>query len=128
MLSLWALAGCPKNVPTPVVIEPASRPVQSAADVVGAAGVAATVIGKLERMQPEGASGQGTAIVLDDGTAIYLSEEAPPPGWEWMIGTEVRVQGMLWEHPEGGFPAPKLLEAEAPMPADVSIMLETPPG
>lgn len=130
------LAGCPKHGPDPVVFEAASRSVTTAADVVGAEGVPATVVGKLEERQLTGVTGApaggvagvGTAIVLEDGTAIWLSEEPPPVDWEWMMGTTVRLQGTLWEHPEGGWAVPKLLDAETPMPADVSILLGPPPG
>jgi hypothetical protein len=38
-----------------------------------------------------------------------------------MLGQEVRIQGVLWEKAPTGWPVPKLLEAEAPMPADVVI-------
>ena len=125
---LVVLTGCPKKEATPVVFEAASRQVETAADLAGANGVPATVVGKLERRQPMGATGEGTAIVLDDGTVIFLAETPPPPDWEWMVGTTVRIQGVLWEHPESGWPVPKLLEAETPMPADVSILLGSPPG
>lgn len=126
---ILTLAGCPKKTPTPIVFEAASRTVEVAADLAGAAGIPATVVGKLERRHPAGASGEGTAIVLDDGTEIYLSEVPPPADWEWMLGTTVRIQGVLWEKAEGGWPVPKLLQAETPMPADVSILLgPSPPG
>lgn len=124
-LVLWwccALVGCPKAAPVPVV-EAQARTVAAAADLTGAAGVRATVVGTLERSRPTGVNVDGTAIVLRDGTAIYVSEDAPPAGWDWMLGQEVRVQGVLWEHAPSGWPVPKLLEAEPPMPADVVIPL-----
>jgi hypothetical protein len=95
--------------------------VQTAADLTGAAGVPATVVGTLERRHPDGATTDGTAIVLRDGTAVYVNEAEPPAGWDWMLGTEVRVQGTLWEKAPEGWPVPKLLDADPPMPADVSI-------
>jgi len=97
------------------------RVVQVAADLKGAAGVQATVVGTLERRHPDGQTRDGTALVLEDGTAVYVSEGEPPAGWDWMIGTEVRVQGVLWEKPPGGWSVPELRDAESPMPADVSI-------
>jgi hypothetical protein len=122
-----AVGGCPRAKPAPV-IEAASRNVERAEDVVGAEGVAATVVGTLRRMHPEGVSADGTAIVLRDGTPIYVSEGEPPEGWGWMLDSLVRVQGTLWERAPSGWPVAKLQDAEPPMPADVSILLGVPPG
>ncbi|MEZ4235461.1 MAG: hypothetical protein R3F59_04725 [Myxococcota bacterium] len=128
LASVVALAaGCPHHGPTAPVIEAASRNVETAADVAGAEGVLATVVGTLERVRPEGVAADGTAIVLRDGTPVYVSEGAPPEGWDWMLDSQVRVQGKLWAHAPSGWPVAKLLEAEAPMPADVSILLGAPP-
>lgn len=55
------------------------------------------VIGQLERV-PIGkgkSAWQGTALVLDDDTIIYVSYSAPPAGWEKLIGARLRVEGML---------------------------------
>lgn len=123
--SLLALSGCPRSTPAPIV-EEATRTVEVAADIEGADGVRATVVGTLERRHPEGVSVEGTAVVLRDGTAVYVSESAPPEGWEWMLGTMVRIQGTLWEQAPSGWPVSKLLDAEPPMPADVSILLGAP--
>lgn len=118
-------AGCPKQTPVapPVVIEAAAATIETGADVAGAAGRPVTVIGTLARRRPDGASADGTAIVLADDTAVYVSEGEPPAGWAWMVGTRVRVQGTLWAKPETGWPVPTLVDAEVPMPADVSILL-----
>lgn len=98
-----------------------SRTVDDASDIVGAEGAPATVVGTLVRRAPPGQTVEGTAIVLSDDSAVFVSEGAPPDGWDWMLGTMIRVQGVLWEHPPTGWAVPKLEQAEAPMPADVSI-------
>ena len=124
-LILLALAGCPKPAapadPAPPVSESGPRSVDDRADLAGANGVRATIVGTLERRRPETAEADGTAIVLADGTAIYVTEGAPPDGWDWLLGTRVRVQGTLWERGESGWAVPKLLEPEAPMPADMGM-------
>ncbi|MEQ1571256.1 MAG: hypothetical protein ABMA64_36855 [Myxococcota bacterium] len=118
LLLVSSLFGCPKT--PPVVVAP-SRMVETAADVTGAAGVQATVVGVLQRTHPPDQAADGTAIVLRDGTAVYVSEGEPPPGWDWMLGTDVRIQGVLWEKAPEGWAVPKLLDLESPMPADVVI-------
>jgi hypothetical protein len=56
-----------------------------------------TVVGQLERVPIAKGKGewQGTAVVLDDDTIIYVSYAAPPAGWEALLGSRVRVEGML---------------------------------
>ena len=117
-----ATAGCPKGNPTPAPAEEvAPRLVEVAADLQGTMGARATVIGLLERRAPDGIASPGTAVVLADGTAVYVSEGDPPAGWDWLIGTRVRVQGRVWARAPEGWAAPKLADFEVPMPADVGM-------
>lgn len=54
-----------------------------------------TLQGTVERV-PTGKKGAlGTAVVLDDGTAVWLGYGAPPEGWEPLLGAFVRVDGTL---------------------------------
>jgi hypothetical protein len=55
------------------------------------------VVGQLERVAiGKGRSEwQGTAVVLDDDTLVYVSYAAPPEGWDPLIGARVRVEGLL---------------------------------
>lgn len=54
------------------------------------------VVGQLERVAiSKGKSWQGTALVLDDDTIVYVSYGAPPEGWEPVLGARVRVEGLL---------------------------------
>lgn len=124
----WALAGCPK--PPPPVIAEALRTVDDGGDLTGADGIRAVVVGTLARRRPTGVATDGTALVLADGTEIYVSEGAPPDGWDWLLGSMVRVQGTLWAHAPTGWPVAKLEAPEAPMPADMTmpiLSLEGPP-
>lgn len=122
-LLAFALPACPKKDPPAPILEEATRTVLRGPDVVGAAGIRATVVGTLQKITPDGLEGEGTAVVLDDGTPIFLSEAPPTETLTWLLGSKVRVQGTLWEKSPSGWPVAKLLDAEAPMPADVSILL-----
>lgn len=54
-----------------------------------------TLQGTVERV-PMGKKGAlGTAVVFDDGTAVWLVYGAPPEGWEPLLGAFVRVDGTL---------------------------------
>ncbi len=53
----------------------------------------AAVIGTLERISVR--KGLGTALVTDDGKAVWISYGAPPAGWEPLLGKYVRVEGTL---------------------------------
>jgi hypothetical protein len=83
------------------------------------------VIGQLERVPiAKGKSEwQGTALVLDDDTIIYVTYTAPPAGWESLIGARVRVEGMLRpsisEH-EQSLLAPHLRDPATPKKAERS--------
>lgn len=115
-----ALAG-PPEVSSEATTQ-APRAVKGAADLADAEGVRATVVGTLVRVTPKGIEGatEGTALALGDGAHVFVSQGAPPEAWVWMVGSEVRVQGLLWSapHAKGGWAVAWLADAEAPMPAD----------
>ncbi len=78
-------------------------PVQQVPDVTTNAavkqfmGTRVSVVGQLERV-PIGkgkSEWQGTALVLDDDTIIYVSYAAPPEGWDALVGSRLRVEGLL---------------------------------
>ena len=56
-------------------------------------GAPAAVIGTLERIAVR--KGLGTAVVMDDGKAVWISYGAPPLGWAPLLGKYVRVEGTL---------------------------------
>ena len=120
LLFAGTLAGCPRSKPAPVV-EARSLQVELASDIVGASGVDATITGTLARHTPEGIPTEGTAIVLRDGTAIFVTEGDPPAEWEWMLDMTIRVQGLLWEKSPTGWPVAKLEQYDTPMPAGAMI-------
>lgn len=85
------LLGAPPVKPTP------NPEVTSTEQVKTHMGKQVTVVGILERV-PIGKGKnewQGTAIVTDDDTTIYLSYAEPPKGWETFVGARVRVDGLL---------------------------------
>jgi len=110
-------------VPPPTEAAPeAPRTVEKADDVKDAKGVRATVTGTLKRVTHEGT--EATAIVLTDGTNVFVSQGGPPEGWDWMIDTRIRVQGQLWSEgtgKEGAWAVATLAELDTPMPADVGM-------
>ncbi len=60
-------------------------------------GATVVLVGQLERV-PMGKGGkqwQGTGVVLDDDTVVYVTYGPPPPGWEPLVGARVRVEGTL---------------------------------
>lgn len=87
MWLLLSLAGCPKPPPA-TAVEAGPRWVDDASDLAAASGPG-TVVGTL------GASGGGTVIALPGGGEVWVTDGAPPAGWEWMLGSAVRVQGRL---------------------------------
>ncbi len=122
------LVGCPKPPAIETApIETAPRIVRTGADLAGAQGTRATLYGELARRTPQRADAtEGTAVVLEDGTAVFVSDGAPPEGWEWLLGTQIQIQGSLWERaPEGGA-VPWLADLEIPMPADGGMPMFTP--
>lgn len=123
LLAATLLAGCSKNAaPEPAVGAVAEqRQVSTGAEVAGAAGVRAVVTGTVERRPLD--AGEGTALVLSDGALVFVSTGEPPPGWDWLVGTQVRVQGLLWERAPDGPAVAWLADPEAPMPADVQMGL-----
>lgn len=56
-----------------------------------------TVAGIVERVAIGKGNGewQGTGVVLDDDTVIYVSYGEPPAGWNELVGVRVRVDGLL---------------------------------
>lgn len=54
-----------------------------------------SISGTVERVALGRKGAVGTAVVLDDGTAVWLTYEAPPAGWEPLLGKFVRVEGTL---------------------------------
>jgi hypothetical protein len=89
-------------------------------------GASVAVVGQLERVAIwKGKSEwQGTALVLDDDTIVYVSYAAPPAGWEAFIGVRVRVEGLLRpslnDH-EQSLMAPHLREPRTPKKEDRTI-------
>ena len=84
------------------------------------------VVGQLERVSiGKGKSEwQGTGLVLDDDTVIYVSYGAPPAGWDALLGARVRVEGLLrpslTEH-EQSLLAPHLRQPGAPKKAERAL-------
>ena len=116
-----ALAEPPAAPPTDAAPE-APKAVEKAADIEGAKGARATVTGTLKKVTHEGT--EATAVVLGDGTNVFVSQGKPPEGWDWMIDTKIRVQGTLWAEgtgKEGAWKVPTLTDLETPMPADVGM-------
>ena len=56
-----------------------------------------SVVGQLERVRiGKGKSEwQGAALVLDDDTTIYVSYAGSPEGWDALVGSRIRVEGLL---------------------------------
>lgn len=128
---LWSLAACggerevaPVDAPRQVPWELPMRPehleiVGGEGDVARLDGRWAEVRGTVTRTRfvapvprrrdgaVEAASDEGTALVLDDGTALLVKLGAPPAGWEGLIGQRVSVIALIWttsprEAPGGG--------------------------
>lgn len=57
-----------------------------------------SISGTLERRSLGRKGAIGTALVLDDGTAVWLTSDAPPAGFEPLLGKFVRVDGTLQSH------------------------------
>ncbi len=97
----------------------AAAPLTSGADLARHLGQRVEVQGVLERVElgKGGKAFEGTGLVLDDDTVIYVTYGAPPPGWEKHLGFTVRVEGLL--HPsigerEQSLIAPHLRQAGTP--------------
>lgn len=79
-------------------VKPTPTPeVRSTESVREHMGKQVTVVGVLERV-PIGKGKnewQGTAVVLDDDTPVYVAYAEPPRGWEALVGARVRVEGLL---------------------------------
>jgi hypothetical protein len=88
---MWLLLttlGCPKDAPPPAAQPAGPLVVDDAGDLASASGPG-TVIGTLA------AQDGGTVLTVSGGGAVWVSAGAPPDGWDWMLGTQVRVQGRL---------------------------------
>jgi len=59
----------------------------------------------------------GTAIVLEDGTPLWVSTGEPPKDWEGWLDKRVQVEGLLATGEEND-PGIWLVERGAPQPAD----------
>lgn len=60
-------------------------------------GASVLLVGQLERV-PMGKGNKqwnGTGVVLDDDTVVYVTYGPPPAGWEALLGARVRVEGTL---------------------------------
>lgn len=51
--------------------------------------------GTVERVSTGKKGALGTAVVLDDGTVVWLTYGPPPEGWEPLLGKFVHVEGTL---------------------------------
>ena len=60
-------------------------------------GGSVSLVGQLERVSiGKGKSEwQGTAVVLDDDTVVYVTYGDPPEGWGALLGARIRVEGLL---------------------------------
>lgn len=56
-----------------------------------------TLVGVLERVSLNKGkkTWEGTAVVLDDDTSVWVSYGAPPEGWAELLGVRVTVEGTL---------------------------------
>lgn len=118
------LAGCPKPTPVEAPVPDADAPpavIESSGAIAENAERRVTLVGALERRTATGAPAEGTAVVLDDGGAVWLSEGEPPDTWGWMVGQRVRVQGTLQLATPSGLDVPWLADPDAPMPADATM-------
>lgn len=114
---LLALAACPKQAP----VEPATPPapvapvtvVDDGGDLAGVAGTV-TVVGTVAE------DGGGTVVQLDDGTLLRVTATGVPEGWDWLVGSRVR----LLARPEQRDQTWWLADPQTPMPADVGISLQ----
>jgi hypothetical protein len=86
-------------MPTLAAVLLAAAPLTTGADLARSLGQRITVEGVLERVEVMKGQGawQGTGIVLDDDTVLYVTYGAPPEGWEPHVGHVIRVEGLL--HP-----------------------------
>ena len=132
------LAGCPKKAPPVPSIDP---PAADAADWVPAKvttgdqlaavdGKRAILEGVLKRAVPAEGSEEGTAILLDDRTLVFVAFGAPPDGWDWLVGSSIRVQGTVHTTPPDSMhtrhTVPVLTEYDTPMPGKMAPSLELP--
>ncbi|MCB9688051.1 MAG: hypothetical protein H6738_17715 [Alphaproteobacteria bacterium] len=112
-----SLAGCPKQTPVePAVVAPTpAAPVTLVDDAGDLAGVAGTVT-VVGTVADEG----GAVVRLDDGTALRVMAGGMPDGWDWLVGSRVRLLARPEQRADGWW----LADAQTPMPADVGISLQ----
>lgn len=96
--------------------------VSTAADVRQLMGGPVTAAGQLERIAITKGPKTffGTALVLDDGTALYLTYGLPPPGWEGLVGERLKVKALLMpsiDDQSQSLMAPHLRAPETPVKA-----------
>ncbi|MCA9491035.1 MAG: hypothetical protein KC621_13995 [Myxococcales bacterium] len=114
-----SLAGCPKQAPVePAAAAPAppAAPVtlvDEAGDLAGVAGTV-TVVGTVAEV------GGGAVVQLDDGTALRVTADGLPDGWDWLLGSRVRLLARPEQRADGWW----LADPQTPMPADVGISLQ----
>lgn len=86
-LPLLLLGAAPVKVPE----------ITAGSQLKDAMGQEVALVGVLERVELQKGKGawQGTAVVLDDDTAVYVTYGAPPKQWEALVGETVRVEGRL---------------------------------
>lgn len=98
----------------------ASSVVTTNAEVVKQTGKAVTLEGTLERrsMGKGGSGWNGTALVLDDGTEVWLSYREPPASLEGLVGARLQLPGTLARELEPNAQAllaPHLVKLGAPV-------------
>lgn len=97
----------------------AATPLTRGTDVAKLLGQEVEVQGVLERVELSkgGKQWEGTGLVLDDDTVVYVTYGPPPKGWEADVGFLVRVKGLLSPSigdREQSLIAPHLRQAGAP--------------
>ena len=98
-----------------------SGEVQSGGDIPLKSGDRVTISGTLVRHVLHQDREPGTAIRLDDGTLVWLTYGAPPPGFAVFMDKKITVVGLIWDGPPPDFlqsiGAPHLSDWAVPQPA-----------
>lgn len=77
--------------------------VRTASDIAAHNGQRVHIEATLRRMPlGKGVSHPATALVLGDGTLIWVTYGEPPPGWERYMNQSVTVEAMIWAGPPPG--------------------------
>ncbi|MBL8933303.1 MAG: hypothetical protein JNM69_02045 [Archangium sp.] len=90
-----------------------------------------SISGTVERVSLGRKGAIGTALVLDDGTVVWLTYDAPPAGFEPLLGKFVRVDGTLQSQSAASpqsLMAPHLASPGKPVEVkrDLSSLIEQP--